>query len=536
MLVDQPLIDLLPADSPDRPARREPRAPLGADPSPITLHLGPDVRLSCADVESAARDHRTRFAFTLEARRAMHASCEALARAHAASTEIYGLTTGFGPHVQFRAAADAFDQGAGLIAHLAAGCGPIADPAFVRAAMIIRAQAIAQGRSGIDLPAADALLALLHAGITPVVPEVGSVGASGDLIPLSHVARVLAGEHECFVNGRRVPARDALARAGITPLRLSGRDALALVNGTAFMTAFAALAVTRAQRLFLRAEHLTGYLYRLLGCRQQALDPRLHAARGHPNQQRSAESIRHEAARFGPWEDTTRPLQEVYSLRCAPQFFGAGRDNIAFALDTITREINGVNDNPLILADDSPSPAILHGGNFQGQQISFACDALNAAIVQAAITVERQLDVLVNPELNGGAPLLLAWQPGATSGLAGVQITASALIAEMRHHSLPSAIASVPTNGRNQDVVSMGTLAARAALGQTDRLATVLAANAIAAAQLNFLRLRGRAPGRTSPPPEWLDSYTPFEADRPLHDDLARFATAFIEPATQPGP
>jgi tyrosine ammonia-lyase len=491
----------------------------------VILQIGRGSTLTAERVEAFARDVSSRVRFTDASRSAMADSAEWLGRATQRGDAIYGLTTGFGPHVKYAADSDANKQGEGLICHLAAGCGALASAEVVRATMVIRAHTIGLGGSGIEHAAADAFVELMHSGLIPAVPEVGSVGASGDLIPLSHIARVLLGSGKVVTDGKASPCGVHLAAAGIEPIQLSGRDALALVNGTAFMTAYASLAVARAERLVQRAEEITGWMYRLLGCREQALDPRLHVARGHAGQCRSAATIRAEAERYGAWEDASRPLQEVYSLRCAPQFLGACRDQLTYARQTIERELNGVNDNPLIAGPDAG--CVLHGGNFQGQQIAFASDMINTATVQAAILAERQLDVLCNPDLSGG-PLLLAWSPGATSGFAGAQITASSLIAELRQHQGPCATASVPTNGRNQDVVSMGTMAARHALAQTERLAAVLAIAAMATAQLNYLRRKGRAEGKAVQNPAWFPSFVPVNEDRPLFEDIERIGAEWL--------
>lgn len=514
------------------------RAASSRDSGLPPLALGRPLRLTCETLELAALHPRLDARFTPPARDLIALSNDALRRAHARGDAIYGLTTGFGPLVKFHADECVTTQGAGLIAHLGAGFGEPAPPPIVRAAMILRAHAIGQGCSGIDPAAADAFLQLLRVGIVPEVPAIGSVGASGDLVPLSFIARVLTGEGRAFTpdhidNDHRcsappIPAGDALARAGLTPLHLSGRDALALVNGTSFMAAYAALAIARAQRLIERAESLTGWIYRQLGCREQALDPRLHAARGHDTQARSARAILDEARADGPFDDPSRPLQEVYSLRCAPQILGACRDNLDHARRLVEREINGVNDNPLVCTGSRDEDlAVLHGGNFQGQQVAFAADALNAALVQTAILAERQLDVLCNPEFTAATPLL-AHRPGATSGFAGAQITATSIIAEMRLGGGPVATSSIPTNGRNQDIVSMGTTAARAAMAQTDRLAAVLAITAMGCAQLDGLRRSGRCPGRTTPAPAWMPGFDALTDDRPLFEDIARVARSLI--------
>jgi len=491
------------------------------------LLLDPGDTMNCEDVERVARAGAT-VAYSPRALRAIERSHHTLARAHARGDEIYGLTTGFGPHVRYRAHGDAVRQGAGLIAHLAAGCGPLATREMVRAVLVVRCQALALGHAGIAPTAADALLALLQHDICPAIPEIGSVGASGDLIPLAHAARVITGEGRVLAaRGDTVPAEAALAAAGLEPIALSGRDALAMVNGTSFMTAYAAVALARADRLVEIAEALTAWAFRSLHARHGALDARLHEARAHRGQIDSAASIRRHLGEHH--EDRTRPLQEVYSLRCAPQVLGACRDHLRHARTLIETELSGVNDNPVVCGTPD-DPAILHGGNFQGQQIAFACDAINAAITQTALLIERQLDVVLNPELNGGAPLLLAWEPGATSGMAGAQITATAVAADIRRNVMPCATATMPTNGRNQDVVSMGAMAARVAYEQTDRVARVLAIHTIALEQLDFLKRNGRAPGRSVARPEWAPTIAGLSDDRALHDDIERFAEAHLAP------
>lgn len=496
-----------------------------------TVSLGPDTTLTCETVEAVARDPFAHtFRVTEVARERMHDSRLALIEVLERGDPVYGLTTGFGPFVSFAASTDPERQGAGLIAHLGAGCGPAAPDDAVRATMLARAQCLAQGCSAVSDGALDRWLDVLRLGLVPVIPQIGSVGASGDLIPLSHAARVLCGEGRVRLAGIERPASEALAAVGLNSMTLSARDALGLVNGTSFMTGFAAVAVARAERLLHKAEQLTGWAYRTLGAREQALDPRLHAARGQEGQWRSASAIRSAASPDGrSWEDASRPLQEVYSIRCAAQILGACRDNAEHARRLVERELNGVNDNPVVCPSDDHSPAAaLHGGNFQGQQVAFAADALNAALVQTAVLAERQIDVLLNPDLNNRAPLLLAWTPGPDAGLAGAQLTATALVAEMRHAVLPSATASIPTNGRNQDIVSMGTLAARAAYDQTERLATVLGILALAIGRLTDLRRRGRAEGPIADAPAWVGSTLEFTRDTALLNEINRLARATL--------
>jgi len=403
--------------------------------------------------------------------------------------------------------------------------------------MIARAQAVAQGHSGLAPDVFIQYLRVLQRGIVPAVPTIGSVGASGDLIPLAHIARVLTGEGRVLDDGVARPAAPALNAAGLSVTDLSGRDALALVNGTSFMTAYAALALARTQRLLQRAEALTAWIYQALGATTQPLDPRLHQARGHRGQRESAAAIRAALNDLGGTPEAGRHLQEIYSIRCAPQIVGACRDQVNYVRRMVETELNGVNDNPVFCPASDAGPArALHGGNFQGQQIAFAADALNAALTQTALLAERQLDALLTPSVNGGAPLLLAWTPGATSGLAGAQITATALAAEMRTATQAHGVSSIPTNGGNQDIVSMGTLAARRAYEQTSRLAHILATLGLALAQLHALRAGGHADGPESPPPAWMPPFEPIVDDRPLRAEVEQLATAWMMPGPQPCP
>jgi histidine ammonia-lyase/tyrosine ammonia-lyase len=342
------------------------------------------------------------------------------------------------------------------------------------------------------------------------------------------VARVCTGEGRVLADdGTPVDTASLLDQKGLSPVSLDARDALALVNGTSFMTGTSALAVARGRRLLERAEALTGWAYRLLGCSLEALDPRLHKARGHEGQIDSAAAIRQEATRYGPSERDERPLQEVYSLRCAPQVLGAARDQLAHARSLVETELNGVNDNPVIAPE---APTALHGGNFQGQQVAFAADALNEALTQIGVLAERQIDVFLSSGSTVNAPPLLAWNPGPTSGLAGAQLTATALVAELRQNAQMVATSSIPTNDDNQDIVSMGALAARTAHEQTAHLAPILAVLGMALAQLTHLRAEGRADGPAPPPPDWMPTFDPVIEDRALRSEIDALATRWLTP------
>jgi histidine ammonia-lyase/tyrosine ammonia-lyase len=490
------------------------------------LKLNPTMQLVPEAIEQFARQEKPLVKLSGQSRQVMRRSQKTLGQLRAKEKPIYGVTTGFGPFVRYAATKPGSEShGLGLISHLCAGFGNPAADEIVRAAMIIRARTLAQGHSAVSPEVVDAYLNIIFAGIVPEVPEMGSVGASGDLIPLAFLARALRGLGHVRMNGRRLTAAVAMKRAGLQTLKPVSRDVLGLVNGTSFMTAYAALALCRAERLIEHAHWLTGWAYRLLGCRAQALDPRLHRARGHLGQMESAKRILHHAMQDGPFEDAARPLQEVYSLRCAPQILGACMDQLAHARTLIEREINGVNDNPLIFADSAEGPMdALHGGNFQGQQIAFAADTINSAITQVAVLVERQIDVVLSPIHNGDAPLLLAWEPGPCSGMAGAQITATALVADLRHHNQPAATSSIPTNGGNQDVVSMGTNAARHAFHQTPRCAAVLSVMALCLHRLRDLRRVGRTSGIVGTVPAQLPACPSFKQDISLCADIQRIA------------
>jgi histidine ammonia-lyase/tyrosine ammonia-lyase len=500
--------------------------------SPPSLSLGPDVQLSSEALERAARTPDTQIRLTAAADDALRTARDALEQVRDAGAAVYGVTTGFGPLHEYSAEEGPVDHGQGLLAHLATGTGDLAAPAVVRAMMLARLQALAQGHSAIRPATMDGVLAFFEANLVPAVPEIGSLGASGDLTPLAHVARACTGRGRVLDDsGAPEDADAALRRAGMEPLSLDARDALALVNGTSFMTGTAALAVARAERLLERAEALTGWAYRLLGCSLEALDPRLHEARGHGGQVDSAAAIREAATRQGPAERAERPMQEVYSLRCAPQVLGAVRDHLAHVRGLVETELNGVNDNPVI---DPEAPAALHGGNFQGQQVAFAADALNEALTQIGVLAERQIDVLLSPDQNGGAPPLLAWDPGPTSGLAGAQLTATALVAELRQDAQMAATSSIPTNDDNQDVVSMGALAARTAYDQTEHLAPILAVLGMALAQLTYLRAEDRADGPAPPPPDWMPPFEPVVEDRALQQEIEQIADQWSAPSPDP--
>jgi tyrosine ammonia-lyase len=498
------------------------------DSASLSVTLGPGTRCTPEAIAKQSSAPRVRVTLDADARTAMRRSREALDRALEAGCQVYGLTTGFGPHVRHTGDADPERQGEQLTAHLCAGFGPPAPREVVRAAMLLRLATMARGCSGVDPEVAQRIADTLVTGFTPVVPSCGSVGASGDLVPLAHAARALMGLGEAEFDGEIMPAERALARAGIEPVRFGARDALAFVNGTSFMAAYLTHAVVAGERLVQSSEAVTGWAYRQLGARTSPLDLRLHTLRNHRGQLESAWNIAAEAERDGTWDESSRPLQEIYSIRCAPQILGGCRDALDFARTIVERELGGVSDNPVIDAEATdPRDAVLHGGNFQGQQLAFAGDALAAALAQVGVLVDRQIAAIVDAEVNDGAPTLLAATPGESSGVAGVQLCATAMTNQLKHNATPAAFSSIPTNGRNQDVVSMGLHAAQHAHAQAEPLSGVLAVASICLSQLDFLRREGFARGRTTAAPDWFPGFEPMRRDRPLDADVARIASAY---------
>lgn len=355
-------------------------------------------------------------------------AAEFLARWVAEGHPCYGVTTGFGALVDQAVDADEPGQGLGLIRHLQAGFGPPVPAPIVRAMVLARTHTLAQGYSGIQPDTLRRWAAFVPEADRVRVPRYGSVGASGDLIPMAHA---VAGW---------------LSQADLPDL--PARDALALVNGTALTTALACAAVERAHRLLRWSYRATAEAMAALGCSAAPLQPRLHQLRGHGAQARAAAAIA--TARAPLAADRLRPLQEPYSLRCAPAVLGSLADALDHLSETATTELNGISDNPIV---DVAAGSVWHGGNFHAQQLGARLDLVLGAVVQAANLAERQLAVLLDPVTNGGLPPLLAGRPGSQSGFAGAQLAATALVAQMRGSCLPLSSQSLPTNLYNQDLV-----------------------------------------------------------------------------------
>ncbi|AQZ65126.1 Histidine ammonia-lyase [[Actinomadura] parvosata subsp. kistnae] len=433
---------------------------------------------------------------------------------------VYGATTGFGALVGFPGRQEQADQCDNTLAHLGAGQGPDLDPVVCRAALLVRVWSLAQGVSGVSAHVVDGLAAMFATTFVPAIPRYGSVGASGDLIPLAYAAQALRGRGDAYADGQRMPASEALRRTGLTPLTLDGRDALALVNGTSLTTAATALALDSVRASHRALQALTCLLADLLGCDPGFLDPRLMSAYGHRGAIDVATRMRETLA--GTTPSGTRALQEPYSIRCSPQLLGAAEDALRYAGGVVAADLSSVSDNPLFFPADD---LVVHGGNFFGQPAAFASDVLAMVTAQLGNLAERQLDLLVDPTRNGGLPPMLAAGPGRQHGMQGVQLATTALVAELRHAALPAGMQSLPTNLHNQDVVPFGTQAALRAYDMAALLALLCGSLAVGLRQAAHVGARRpTSPACAALLDTLSEAVPPIDPDRPLDADVRRAA------------
>ncbi|MFJ8916307.1 aromatic amino acid ammonia-lyase [Amycolatopsis sp. NPDC102389] len=433
---------------------------------------------------------------------------------------VYGATTGFGPLVGFSGRDADADQCENLLSHLTAGQGPDLPESIVRAAVLARLSSLARGRSGVSVTVLEALAEMLGTSFAPAVPRLGSVGASGDLVPLAHMTQALKGRGHAYAGGVRMEAGDALASCGLRPLELDGRDALGLVNGVSLTAAAAGLAMAQFTRSHRIAGLLTALLADQLGCGTDFSHHHLLDAFGHPEVVEEAADLRAHLAGTRPTGD--RPLQEPYTIRCVPQLLGAVRTSMRQAREVILQDLNGISDNPLFFPEHD---LVLHGGNFFGQPVAFAADTMTMAVVQTGNLAERQLDLLVDPHRNGGLPPVLATEPGRQHGVQGVQIATTAIVADMRRTAMPASLQSLPTNLHNQDIVPFGTQAALNAFDQVRSLRLLHGSLALALRQaVHVGARRPTAPACAEVMDRLVDEIAPIDPDRPLHEDVRRAA------------
>lgn len=373
---------------------------------------------------------------------------------------IYGVTTGFGALSDVAISKkDTRQLQENILMSHAAGVGDLFDEETVRAVMALRIKDLARGHSGIRLKTVRHLITLLNQGVCPVVPEKGSVGASGDLVPLAHLSLVLIGQGEAFYKGRRISGLEALNRCGLKPLRLGAAEGLALINGTQVMTAIGGLAVYDALELSNLIDIAAAMSLEVLMGSRMEFDPRIHQVRPHPGQAAVADNmyrITQNSEIITSHKDCRR-IQDAYTLRCSPQVHGASKDAIAYAKNVVETEMNASTNNPLIFPE---SQEFLLGGNFHGQPVALAMDFLCMAVSEFANISERRIERLVNPKLSG-LPAFLVSDGGLNSGFMLAQYTAASLVSENKVLSHPACVDSITTSANKEDHVSMGTISAR---------------------------------------------------------------------------
>ncbi|MFN7974705.1 MAG: histidine ammonia-lyase [Acidobacteriota bacterium] len=425
----------------------------------------------------------------------MEASRRFVETALARGEVVYGVNTGFGKLATVRVAASDLDQlQKNLIRSHACGVGEPLPMDVVRASMALRANVLSRGHSGVRPGTASQLVKLLNARVHPVIPSLGSVGASGDLAPLAHVALVLIGEGQAEVDGHVVPGAEALHRRGLAPLRLAPKEGIALVNGTQVTAAIGALAAREARTMLETANVVGALSLDALRGSARAFDARMVEARPHPGAIRTAKllsSLLEGSPIIESHKDCGR-VQDAYSLRCMPQVHGAAWDALDHAWRVLSVEINSSTDNPMVLAGDDGA-SVLAGGNFHGAPVGLVLDYLAIALCQAASMSERRIERLCNPDLSD-LPAFLVKDGGLNSGLMMAQTTAAALVSECKVLCHPASVDSIPTSANKEDHVPMSTHASRKCRQVVDLFAHVLAIEALAAAQaLDLL-----APLRTS--------------------------------------
>jgi histidine ammonia-lyase len=409
----------------------------------------------------------------------------------AAGQTVYGVNTGFGKLSDVRIPPEKLTElQFNLVRSHAGGVGQPLSEGESRAMLLLRANVLAKGFSGVRPALLQLLVALLNTGVHPVIPEKGSVGASGDLAPLAHLALVVIGEGEAFYRGERLPGGEALRRAGLQPLQLAAKEGLALLNGTQAMTAVGALAVARARRVAQLADLAGAMSLEALMGTPAAFDPRIHAARPHAGQIASAAHLVRLLADSEIREshrEHDKRVQDAYCLRCMPQVHGAVRDVMAHVTSVLEIEAGSATDNPLIFpalpTETQSREAVLSGGNFHGAPLAYAFDYAAIALTDLAGITERRIDRLLNPDINEGLPAFLSPDPGLSSGFMMAQIVAAALINECQVLSHPASTGNIPTDGGKEDHVSMGMTGALKLRQIVDHAERVVAIELMCAAQ-----------------------------------------------------
>ncbi|MBV8682086.1 MAG: histidine ammonia-lyase [Caulobacteraceae bacterium] len=446
--------------------------------SPIALHPG---SVTLAEWRAIYRGAPVKLDPSAEG--AIAESAEAVARILAKGEPIYGINTGFGKLASVRIEPrDLATLQRNIVLSHAAGVGAPSPVPVVRLMLALKLASLAQGASGVAPPTVALLEALLVRGLTPVIPCQGSVGASGDLAPLAHMAAVMIGVGEVFVDGARVPASEALSKAGLAPLTLGPKEGLALLNGTQFSAANALAALFDTEVLF-QSALVTGALSTEAAKGSDTpFDHRIHVLRRQPGQIETADALRAlmagSAIRASHLQGDAR-VQDPYCLRCQPQVMGAALDVLRNAAQTLGCEANGVTDNPLIFPEADEA---LSGGNFHAEPVAFAADVIAMAVCEIGSLAERRVAMLVDPALSG-LPAFLTPRPGLNSGFMLPQVTAAALVSENKQSAFPASVDSIPTSANQEDHVSMAAHGARRLLPMVENATAVIGIELLAAAQ-----------------------------------------------------
>jgi histidine ammonia-lyase len=487
--------------------------------------VGEPLRLE--DLEAVARGGRhVEFRPAARARVASsRAAIEAIALQGDDAQRVYGVNTGFGALSEARiSSADIRQLQKNLVRSHATGVGPDLDVPQVRGMMLLRAQVLALGYSGVRPALVDVLVAMINAGVHPRVPAQGSVGASGDLAPLAHLALAMIGEGEARIgDGPFVPSAEAMARAGVAPIVLEAKEGLSLINGTQYMASAGALALLEAERLCTVADVAGSMSLEALKGSSRPFDERLHAARPHPGQAVVARNLRAllEGSEIMESHRDCGRVQDAYSLRCMPQVHGASRDALAWAHAVLERELDAVTDNPSVFLRDDGGADVISGGNFHGQPLALALDLAAIAAAELANISERRVEQLVNPALSTGLTPFLAPGNGLHSGFMIAQVASASLVSENKVLCHPASVDSIPSSAGREDHVSMGSISARK-LEQV--VANVRAALAIeiltAAAGLDQRSPLAPSRGVAAAHAAVRGLVPPLTEDRPLYGDI----------------
>ncbi len=446
----------------------------------------------------------------------------------------YAITTGVGKLSDVRIAGEQIRElQVNLVRSHAVGVGDPLSAVETRAMMLLRANSLAKGHAGVRSVVIDTLCEMLNRKVTPFVPSQGSVGASGDLAPLAHLALVLVGEGECLnESGKRFPGTDAMRQAEIKPLVLEAKEAVSMINGTQAMLAVGTLALLAAETLVDSADVIGAMTLDALRGTDIAFDDRIHRVRPHAGQVKTASNLRRmlERSQIRESHRDCGRVQDAYSLRCIPQVHGAVRDTLAYCREVFETEANSAVDNPLVFVSGDAAGDVLSGGNFHGEPVAFALDFLGIALSALAGISERRIERLVNPALNEGLPPFLAPGAGLNSGFMMPQVTAAALVSENKVLAHPASVDSITTSGNKEDYVSMGMTAALKLRQIVNNTRNVLAIEAMAAAQaLDFVApLKTGKRGQKAH--DAIRSVCPaMDKDRVMYKDFARVAGIIAE-------